>query len=226
LVKQYQDKYLRAKKRDKPAVASIIVETIRDKAGRFLRRIDTSAQGQVLWVDIGDDRAREKTCQALREGAPELRRKRKVASADEEDTKRSDYNTENDGVLSASSSIDRAASIEDDIRVCEVVRRTQIVRHSMHIDYQNARAHHHFPKEDEPIMIRPSAALVRRRMPEAISVDQLDSHEREIYLRDFLPPNPAIRQKRARSYFLQPSAHVFESTKRDENVSPWPVVKV
>jgi hypothetical protein len=29
----------------------------------------------VLWVDIGDDRAREKTCQALREGAPALRRK-------------------------------------------------------------------------------------------------------------------------------------------------------
>ena len=59
LVKQYQDKYLQAKKRDKPAVASIVVEKIREKGGRFLRRVDATPQGQVLYIDIGDDRARE-----------------------------------------------------------------------------------------------------------------------------------------------------------------------
>jgi len=63
LVKEYQGQYLQAKKRDKPAVASIIVDLIRKKGGRFLRRCDDkhNPQGNVLWVDIGDDRAREKT---------------------------------------------------------------------------------------------------------------------------------------------------------------------
>ena len=63
LVKKYQPQYLKAKKRDKPGVAAIIVDLIRKKGGRFLRRCDNkhNAYGNVLWVDIGDDRAREKT---------------------------------------------------------------------------------------------------------------------------------------------------------------------
>ncbi|KAI2509068.1 hypothetical protein MHU86_5316 [Fragilaria crotonensis] len=88
LVKRHQDKYLKAKKRDKPGVAALIVDLIRNRGGRFLRRHDESmnhgmggggimnGQHHVLWVDIGNERAREKTCQALREGAPELRRRR------------------------------------------------------------------------------------------------------------------------------------------------------
>ena len=94
LVKEYQEKYLRAKKRDKPAVASLIVEAIRQRGGRFLRRENSpyrrhSADGNsnnggsmIQWVDIGDDRAREKTCQALREGAPELRRQGRRGDGD------------------------------------------------------------------------------------------------------------------------------------------------
>lgn len=95
LVKEYQEQYLRAKKRDKPAVASLIVEAIRQRGGRFLRRESSpfrrhSADGNsntgggstIQWVDIGDDRAREKTCQALREGAPELRRQGKDEGED------------------------------------------------------------------------------------------------------------------------------------------------
>lgn len=69
LVKEYQEQYLQAKKRDKPSVASIIVELIRKKGGRFLCRLHdnktrnykTDPDGNVLWVDIGDDKAREKT---------------------------------------------------------------------------------------------------------------------------------------------------------------------
>lgn len=69
LVKKYQPEYLKAKKRDKPAVASIIVELIRKKGGRFLRRCDNkhNVNGNVLWVDIGDDRAREKTVRMAHE---------------------------------------------------------------------------------------------------------------------------------------------------------------
>jgi hypothetical protein len=106
LVKEHQDKYLKAKKRDKPAVAALIVELVRKRGGRFLRRIEDPSShrhgsgsggdggdgygidpGRMpLYVDIGDDRALEKTCQALREGAPEIRRKKQVNSSDESAT--------------------------------------------------------------------------------------------------------------------------------------------
>lgn len=79
LVKKYQDGYLKAKKRDKPSVASNIVDIIRQKGGRFLRRYERTMDGHVLWVDVGDEKAREKTCQALRENAPELRRKKIIS---------------------------------------------------------------------------------------------------------------------------------------------------
>jgi hypothetical protein len=65
LVKKYQTQYLKAKKRDKPAVAAVVVEKIRATGGRFLRRHHVTSNG-VVWVEIGDEKAREKTCQALR----------------------------------------------------------------------------------------------------------------------------------------------------------------
>jgi len=75
LVRQYQESYLRATKRDKAGVAKGIVDTIRklQPPGRFLKKgpRDVSANG--VWVEIGDRKAREKTSQALRERAPELR---------------------------------------------------------------------------------------------------------------------------------------------------------
>ena len=69
LVKKYQRLYLKAKRRDKPKIARLIVDTIRRKNGRFLKK-DMSAN---TWLDVGNNKAREKTSQALREGAPELR---------------------------------------------------------------------------------------------------------------------------------------------------------
>lgn len=88
LVKNHQNKYLRAKKRDKPKVASIIVESVRKKGGRFLRRYERPApDGRVLWIEIGDERAREKTCQALRENAPDLKRRKRQRSKDRERTR-------------------------------------------------------------------------------------------------------------------------------------------
>ena len=70
LVKEYQDKYLSAKKKDKPTVASEVVSEIRKRGGRFLEKVKDVG----LWRDIGDKKAMEKTSQALREGAPKIRR--------------------------------------------------------------------------------------------------------------------------------------------------------
>lgn len=69
LVKACQHAYLAAKRRDKPRIAAGIVLAVRKAGGRFLKK----AADNVAWRDVGNNRAREKTSQALREGAPELR---------------------------------------------------------------------------------------------------------------------------------------------------------
>lgn len=72
LVRKFQPDYLRASKRDKAGIAHKIVAIIRDlsPSGRFLKK-DPNNPNE--WIDIGDRKAREKTSQALREGAPNLR---------------------------------------------------------------------------------------------------------------------------------------------------------
>ena len=78
LVKKHQDEYLKAKKKDKLVVAAFLVDIVRKKIppGRFLKKDDA----RNLWYDVGDAKAREKTSQALREGAPRLRKKKSPAS--------------------------------------------------------------------------------------------------------------------------------------------------
>ena len=72
LVKKFKDKYLKAKKKQKPAVAAEVVDIIRklDPPGRFLKKDKDTG----WYTDIGDARAKEKTSQALREGAPLIRK--------------------------------------------------------------------------------------------------------------------------------------------------------
>ena len=57
-------------KNDKPAISRAIVKNIRDNNGKFLKKDEKSG----LWFEIGDDAAREKTSQALRQRAPEMRK--------------------------------------------------------------------------------------------------------------------------------------------------------
>ena len=72
LVRIKQEAYLKASKREKAGVAREIVDLIRSlsPSGRFLKK---DPQNPGVWIEIGDRKAREKTSQALREGAPELR---------------------------------------------------------------------------------------------------------------------------------------------------------
>ncbi|GAX23136.1 hypothetical protein FisN_33Lh027 [Fistulifera solaris] len=70
LVKACQPAYLAAKRRDKPRIAAGIVLAVRRAGGRFLKKEEDDDAG---WKDVGNVRAREKTSQALREGAPDLR---------------------------------------------------------------------------------------------------------------------------------------------------------
>ena len=72
LVEKRKRVYLTARfKREKRLIASSIVSEIRglDPPGRFLQQDKKSG----LWKDIGDEKARDKTSQALRENAPTIR---------------------------------------------------------------------------------------------------------------------------------------------------------
>jgi hypothetical protein len=51
---------------------------IRERGGRFLKRTKNPGlgpSGHFCWEDVGEQRAYEKACQALRENAPEIRRR-------------------------------------------------------------------------------------------------------------------------------------------------------
>eukprot|EP00536_Pseudo-nitzschia_multiseries_P001803 jgi/Psemu1/63352/estExt_Genemark1.C_230102 len=64
--------YLYSKRLEKPVIAFDIIKKWRDQTplGRFLKQDQETG----LWNDVGDKRAREKTSQALREKAPDIRK--------------------------------------------------------------------------------------------------------------------------------------------------------
>ena len=201
LVKQHQSDYLKAKKRDKPQVAAVVVEKIREKGGRFLRRYATKSEG-VFWVEIGDVRAREKTCQALREGAPEIRRRK--AAFDKDGSKSF---KDSDGSISVGSTYDRPES-DDDNKLPNACR-TQILRTSFEIEKKEA-----ISVDGAPMVIRPSMTLLCGNPSDrqlAIPIDHLDEREREMYLRDFLPPNPSIRKKKRKLQAIPAPANEKEN---------------
>lgn len=77
LVNTNRRAYLMARKNDKPTISRSIVRAFREINGRFLKKDDHKD----LWFEIGDDCAREKTSQALRQRAPEMR---KILQEDEQ----------------------------------------------------------------------------------------------------------------------------------------------
>lgn len=76
-VKACQRAYIAAKRRDKPFIAKRVVLAVRKLGGRFLKK----DQATNSWRDVGNTKAREKTSQALREGAPELRNEEPITDA-------------------------------------------------------------------------------------------------------------------------------------------------
>mmetsp|Transcript_33656 Transcript_33656/g.99169 ORF Transcript_33656/g.99169 Transcript_33656/m.99169 type:complete len:543 (+) Transcript_33656:638-2266(+) len=103
LVAAHRERYLKAKKRDKPAYAQHVVSLVRNqcpKQCRFLKK-DTKSN---KWYDIGDEKAREKVAQALREGAAQLRRDQKRKERDDGSDGSSSYGSS--GALSGSQADD------------------------------------------------------------------------------------------------------------------------
>jgi hypothetical protein len=95
LIDSYQSQYIAARRCDKPLIAFYVVDLImQERGGRFLKRTpmpprkDGEGDSKPIgggWEDIGRQRAYEKVCQALREGAPDVRRQwaaKEMAAAD------------------------------------------------------------------------------------------------------------------------------------------------
>ena len=70
LIDLHRRPYLTARKNNKPEILRSIVRTICEANGKFLRKDEKSG----LWFEIGDDVAREKTSQVLRQRAPKMRK--------------------------------------------------------------------------------------------------------------------------------------------------------
>jgi len=70
LINNFRGQYLISRKIDKPHISRSIVSKIRSRQGRFLKKNEEKG----IWCEIGDDLAREKTSQALRQKAPDFRR--------------------------------------------------------------------------------------------------------------------------------------------------------
>lgn len=79
LIKEKQAEYISLKKHEKIYLTQSIVFAVRSLSppGRFLAK---DARGR--WYEIGENKANEKTAQALREGAPKLRKRLSESSKD------------------------------------------------------------------------------------------------------------------------------------------------
>jgi len=77
LVEEHQTSYLCAKRSDKPRIALKVMDLVKAGDARFVRRHKASKK----WVEIDDNCAYEKVCQALRDGAPNVRRQMLASSA-------------------------------------------------------------------------------------------------------------------------------------------------
>ncbi|KAG7354247.1 hypothetical protein IV203_003603 [Nitzschia inconspicua] len=73
VIKKHEMEYICSKRSAKPHIAMKILEELRRNSIRFVKR-EKDANDKFIWIDIGDQRAYEKVCQSLREGAPQLRR--------------------------------------------------------------------------------------------------------------------------------------------------------
>ena len=109
LVAANKQLYITLPKRQKMLLSRSIVNAVRSQnpPGRFLQKDSKSNK----WFDVGDQRAQEKTSQALREGAPDIRKK--VASAKEDSVESTGAATEIPGASSSEKNPEKTASKDD-----------------------------------------------------------------------------------------------------------------
>lgn len=108
--------------------------------------------------------------------------------------------------------------------------RTPIVRASTSSEDEEKSG----PDLSEALVIRPSMILIGKpdHPPITLSVDRLESSDRDMYLRDFFPPNPAVVKNDTGETEVPPFEHSdyrqnpTAASKEPKKMSDWPVVAV
>lgn len=190
LVQAHKNEYLQAKKKYKPVIAARVVKAVREKGGHFLKQEGNVLDGtQLYWVDVGDEKAMEKTCQALREGAPALLRQGcfpkddtiKEESVDDDDNK-------DDAEPSTMSPSKTITTFELKPPNCEHATISTTDTSSWESSSCSIQ---------DSNFLRPYQRMV---LPlgwdcEPIPLHHLPPTERELYLRAFVPPLPTVNKK-------------------------------
>lgn len=74
--------YIACERNEKSRLATEIMDIIDSYHGRFLRRVKVpDRQERFAWVELTEQRAYEKVCQALRDGGPRIREAMMAVSA-------------------------------------------------------------------------------------------------------------------------------------------------
>lgn len=73
LVTEFHTAYFCAKRSDKPLIAMQVLDVLKERGSRFVRRQKGGGRSAV-WVEVNQKLAYEKVCAALRDGAPQVQR--------------------------------------------------------------------------------------------------------------------------------------------------------
>lgn len=209
LVGKYKDKYLNAKKKEKPNVAAEVVNNIRklDPPGRFLKKDKDSG----YWLDIGDTRAKEKTSQALREGAPQMRKK--LSDAAKEEGASSDGTSSDKSTGSPPQSTEQHKKIPSN----EALSAFSPLQQSISMDLESAAknpdnstttvadAKPSTSEGKEETLSKKRTSPTKKdgdkeqspskRQMTKVEVEQLTHEEKELYWNDFDPPRSSLRKE-------------------------------
>jgi len=122
IVEDHKVKYVNSRRLQKPLVALDIIRQWRAQSppGRFLKYDEKAG----LWNDVGDKKAREKTSQALREKAPQIRMQQEALQAENKKTragKGKKANNENQGEDEADTDEPRIFMGKDIIKSIDIV---------------------------------------------------------------------------------------------------------
>lgn len=96
LVRKDQLEYISCRRNEKPPIATNIIEIVRSRGGRFLRRVrvtEPGAHDRYGWTELAENRIYEKVCQALRDGAPQIRQR--MLELDASNSKTAEVDKEN-----------------------------------------------------------------------------------------------------------------------------------
>lgn len=162
----------------------------------------------MVWVDIGNERAREKTCQALREGAPELRRarrKRRQVHLSSSSTFEDDDEDESVGVSNKNEIVE-----EDWISSMKSFDGQSNKTRPESGDNSEEESCRREGRDDVEVggsyEIRPSVKLLKSDVSERIFLHELPNKEQALYTSSFVPPRSSTERKSSRNKTIYPRA--------------------